>query len=328
MEPKAYIGGGWKRYAVAVALLAAALIAGLVLFTGRTGDQGAKAPDSQVTPDTVSGMPYPITVIDDASREVVIAARPEKVVSLAPANTEIVAAVAGLDRLVGVTTFCDYPAEVSGIAKVGDFVQPNVEAIVAADPDVVFATGGVQGDVIGKLEEAGAVVVVVDPQTLDQLYSAIARVASVMGAPQEADRVIGEMRATLQEVGSAISGKQSPRVFIEIAQDPLFTAASGTLIDQLISAAGGVNVAGAQSGYVGYSLEQLVKDDPDVYLATKGSMSDPSQLGKRAGYSSLSAVKNDRVAVLDDNLVSRPGPRVVEGVKAIAAALYPGVFGQ
>lgn len=275
----------------------------------------------------VSAAGFPITIIDDAGRQVVIEAPPERIVSLTPANTEIVAALGGLDRLVGVTTFCDYPPEVADIKKIGDFAQPNVEAIAAADPDVVFATGGVQADVIAKLEEAGAVVVVVDPQSLEQLYSGIARVATVMGVPAESDRLIGGMRAALDEVKVAVAGEKPARVFLEIAQDPLYTVGPGTLMDELIGAAGGVNVVTTE-GYVAYSLEQLVKDDPDVYLATKGSMSDPADLSRRAGYGSLAAVKGGKVAVLDDNLVSRPGPRVVEGVRLIAKALHPAAFGK
>ena len=117
------------------------------------------------------------------------------------------------------------------------------------------------------------------------------------------------------------------RCFVEIAQEPLYTAGTGTLVNDLIEQAGGENVV-TQKGYVGYSVEQLLIDNPEVYLATKGSMSDPKLLDSRPGYSKLSAVKNGRVVLLDDNLVSRPGPRVVEGIRQIAEALNPGAFGN
>jgi iron complex transport system substrate-binding protein len=109
---------------------------------------------------------FPVPDPADPGREVTIAGRPERIVSLAPANTEIVAALGALDRLVGVTTFCDYPPEVASIPKVGDFVQPNLEAIAAADPDLVLVTGGVQAEVVGRLEELGATVLTVDPQSV------------------------------------------------------------------------------------------------------------------------------------------------------------------
>lgn len=277
------------------------------------------------TPPGAGGPEYPMTVIDDASRSVTVPARPERVVSLAPANTEIVAALGALDRLVGRTAFCDYPPEVESVQVVGDFAQPNVEAIVGAKPDLVLATSGVQADVVTKLEEAGAVVVVVDPQTVDGLYSAIGRVATVLGDTTAGDRLIADMRADIAEVRAAIGDREPVPVFLEIAQDPLYTVGSGTLMGELIALAGGENVV-AQQGYVAYSLEQLVKDDPQVYLATKGSMSDPKDLAKRAGFGSLAAVKTGRVTVLDDNLVSRPGPRIALGVRAMAEAIHPGAF--
>ncbi len=115
--------------------------------------------------------------------------------------------------------------------------------------------------------------------------------------------------------------------FVEIGQNPLFTVGSGTLIDELIALAGGTNIV-TQPGYVPYSAEEVVKADPEVYMATKGSMSDPSQLEQRAGFGDLTAVKNGRVVILEDNYVSRPGPRVVLGLKQIAEALHPQAFGK
>jgi iron complex transport system substrate-binding protein len=268
---------------------------------------------------------FPVTVTDDAGREVTIAGRPERIVSLAPANTEIVAALGALDRLVGVTTFCDYPPEVASIPKVGDFVQPNLEAIAAADPDLVLVTGGVQAEVVGRLEELGATVLTVDPQSVDGVIASIEMVGRAIGEPERAASVTESMRIQLDDIGEKV--ETAPvRCFIEIAQDPLFTAGAGTLLNDLIEHAGGENVV-TDEGYVAYSVEQLVAADPEVYLATKGSMSDPSDIGNRPGYASLAAVKAGRVHVLDDNLVSRPGPRIVEGVLQIAQALHPEAFG-
>jgi iron complex transport system substrate-binding protein len=112
---------------------------------------------------------------------------------------------------------------------------------------------------------------------------------------------------------------------VEIGQNPLYTVGKGTLIDELVTLAGGTNVV-TQPGYVAYSAEQLIAADPQVYLATRGSMSDPSSLKSRAGFDKLAAVKTGRVIILDDNLVSRPGPRLVEGLKQIAEGLHPDSF--
>lgn len=303
--------------------IAAALLAVALLATALTGCGGTKQDDGAEAPKTAT---FPVTVTDDAGRDVTVDAKPERIVSLAPANTEILYGLGALDRVVGVTTYDDYPPEVATLEKVGDFVGPNLEAIAALQPDLVLVTTGVQADIISQIEALGATVIAIDPQSLEALYTSIGTVGTAIGEPARADEVVSEMKRELAAIQEAIDAAPV-RCFIEIAQDPLFTAGSGTLLNDLIDQAGGENVV-VQEGYVGYSVEQLLTDDPEVYLATLGSMSDPSDLAERPGYSTLSAVKNGRVAVLEDNLVSRPGPRIIQGVRQIAAALHPEAFGN
>lgn len=308
-----------RRVAFLTALgLMLALVAGAL-----AGCAGAATEPEEEGPPVAA---FPVTVTDDAGRSVTVAEKPGRIVSLAPANTEIVAALGGLDRLVGVTSYCDYPAEVAGIAKVGDFVGPNLEAVAAADPDLVLVTTGVQAEVIGQLEALGAAVVAVDPLTIEGVMASIATVGAVMGEPGAAATLTESMELQLEDIGEQVENAPV-RCFLEIAQDPLFTAGPGTLLDELIQAAGGENVV-IDEGYVAYSVEQLLQDDPAVYLATKGSMSDPSDITGRPGYEDLTAVREGRVFLLDDNLVSRPGPRIVEGVEQIARALHPDVSGE
>lgn len=268
---------------------------------------------------------FPVTVTDDANRTVEIATEPARIVSLAPANTEILFALGAGDRVVGVTSYDDYPAQVADIAKVGDFAGPNIEAVAAAQPDLVLATTGVQADVIVKLEDLGAIVIAVDPQNLEGLYADILEIGQATGTTVAAEKLVADMKAQAEEVTAAVASIEPVSAFVEIAQNPLYTVGAGTIIDELVGLAGGTNVV-TEPGYVAYSAEQLIKSDPSVYLATKGSMSDPKELAKRAGFKSLSAVQNDRVVILDDNLVSRPGPRIMEGLKSIAVALHPDAF--
>ncbi len=316
-----------ERRTTITALLAVLLVALLALpLAGCTGAQDEVTSEPQAPASAwAEAALYPVTLTDDAGREVTIESQPQRIVSLAPANTEIVAELGLLDRLVGVTTYCDYPPEVADIEKVGDFVGPNMEAVTAVEPDIVLATTGVQADVIEQLEGIGAVVIAVDPQTLDALYGSIEMLGDALGAPDAAAETVDEMRTGIASISAMVAEEDAVPCFIEIAQDPLFTVGSGTLLDDLITAAGGTNVV-TESGYVGYSLEQLLQDDPDAYLATLGSMSDPADLEGRPGYEALSAVKNGRVYVLEDNLVSRPGPRIAEGVGQIAVALHPDLF--
>ena len=300
------------------------LVLGLTLSLAGCGgaDTAAPEPDSAPAEETAA---FPVTITDDAGREVTIEAEPQRIVSLAPANTEIVAALGLMDRLVGVTSFDDYPPEVASIDIIGDFASPNLEAVAAAEPDIVLATAGVQADVIGQLEDLGAVVVAVDPADLESLFDSIVMVGAVTGAAEEADTIVSTMRSDLDSITTAIGDATPVPVFLEIAQDPLFTAGPGTLLHDLIIAAGGANVV-TQEGYVAFSVEQLVAEDPVVYLATLGSMSDPDDLASRPGYADIDAVRTGRVYVLEDNLVSRPGPRVIEGVRLIAEALHPEAF--
>jgi iron complex transport system substrate-binding protein len=268
---------------------------------------------------------FPVTVTDDANRTVEIATEPARIVSLAPANTEILFALGAGDRVVGVTSYDDYPAEVADIAKVGDFAGPNIEAVAAAEPDLVLATTGVQADVIVKLEDLGAIVIAVDPQNIEGLYADILEIGQATGTTVAAEKLVADMKAQAEEVTAAVATIEPVSAFVEIAQNPLYTVGAGTIIDELVGLAGGTNVV-TEPGYVAYSAEQLIKSNPSVYLATKGSMSDPKELAKRAGFKSLSAVENDRVVILADNLVSRPGPRIMEGLKSIAMALHPDAF--
>ena len=306
--------------ATLIATLFAVALAALAL----TGCAASSAPSSATPAATSAKAAFPVTITDDASRSVTIKAEPVRIVSLAPANTEILFALGLGSKVVGVTSYDDYPSQVASITKVGDFAGPNVEAVAAAKPDLILATSGVQADIVKKLEALGATVVVLDPQSLPGVYADIERVGKVTGASQKASALLSGMQADIQSIQTAVAASPTVSAFIEIGQNPLFTAGTGTLMDELITRAGGANVA-TQPGYVSFSSEQLIKANPEVYLATKGSSSDPSSIEKRPGYSAISAIKNSRVVILDDSIVSRGGPRIVDGLKAIALALHPGI---
>jgi iron complex transport system substrate-binding protein len=269
-----------------------------------------------------SASAFPATMTDDASRSVTIEAAPARIVSLAPAATEIAFELGLGDKVVGVTSYDDYPSQVASITKVGDFAGPNVEAVAAAKPELILATSGVQADVVKKLEALGATVLVLDPQTISGVYDDIELVGKATGTTTKANTVVRAMKADIQSIQESVTGSPTVSAFIEIGQNPLFTAGTGTLMNELIALAGGTNVV-AQPGYVSYSSEQLIKADPKVYLATKGSSSTPAAIEKRPGYSAISAVKAKRIVILDDSLVSRGGPRIVDGLKQIALGLHP-----
>jgi iron complex transport system substrate-binding protein len=224
-----------------------------------------------------------------------------------------------------VTTWDDYPAAVTTLPKVGDFTTPNLEAIASAKPDLVLVTGGVQTDVLGKLEGLGASVLVIDPQDLDGVYRSIGLVGDATGLRAKAAALVDSMRADIAGVRDRVGSANPVTCFVEIGWNPLFTTGEGTLIDDMVRIAGGANVV-KQPGYVGYSTEQLLRDQPAAYLATRSSVGETSTVSQRPGYARLAAVREGRVYALDDNLVSRPGPRVGQGVAEIARALHPDRF--
>lgn len=302
---------------ILAAALALAALAGCSTPAAQKSAGGAKA--------TSTGAAYPLTITDDAGRSVTIATQPKRLVSLAPANTEILYSLGKLGQVVGVTTYDDYPAQVADIAKIGDFQTPNLEAIASAKPDVIFITGGVQADVISKLEGVGGKVVVIDPRDIAGVYAAISTVGKVVGSTDRADEVVAGMKKDLAEIRTKIGSEPAVSCFVEIGWNPLYTAGPGTLIDDLVTQGGGTNVV-KESGYVGYSVEQLLVDQPRVYLGTASSLTDMGTIDQRPGYKKLDAVISTRVVSLDDNLVSRPGPRIVQGVREIARALHPDRF--
>jgi iron complex transport system substrate-binding protein len=145
----------------------------------------------------------------------------------------------------------------------------------------------------------------------------------------KATTVVAAMKQRAAAIEQKVAGLSKPTVFVEIYSKPLMTAGTGTFIDNLVTLAGGTNIGDAAgSGYPSFSSEVLFKDNPDVYVATTGSMASPVQIAKRSGYSGLKAVKDGRVYVIDDNLLVRPGPRLVDGLEQLAQMIHPEVFGS
>jgi len=303
---------------LAVLLLALAVLAACGSASGASSSASSAA--------AASG---PVTVTDDSGHQVTLAKPAVRVVSLAPANTEIAFALGAGGKLVAGTTYDDYPAAARALPKIGDFQSPSVEKIVSFQPDLVLATGGIQTGLRTKLENLGIKVFVVNPATLDAVYTDLTSLGRLMGVSPQATKVVADMKQRAAAFEQKVAGLSKPTVFVEIYSKPLMTAGTGTFIDNLVTLAGGTNIGDAAgSGYPSFSSEVLFKDNPDVYVATTGSMASPVQIAKRSGYSGLKAVKDGRVYVIDDNLLVRPGPRLVDGLEQLAQMIHPEVFGS
>jgi len=272
----------------------------------------------------------PRVFTDDLGREVTLEDIPQRIVSISPACTEILFALGLGDEVVGVTEYCDYPQEALEKAKIGTFTSPNLEAILAQDPDLVLATGGVQLELLDQMEETGLVVYAVNPMTFDQTVAAILEIGELTGAERQAEDIAADMNARAVDIASRLNeleaeGIERPRVFYEIFyENNVWTAGSDSVISDLIGLAGGENIGDADtSDYYEFSVESLIAENPQVYLVGSGSMFDPGDITGRSGWERIDAVREGRVYVIDENLVYRSGPRLIEGLEAIHAALYP-----
>ena len=296
----------------------------------------APTPSEPAATPSPSAAAFPIELTDDAGRSVTIDAAPERIVSLAPSNTEIVCALDACDRLVGVTDFDDFPAEVTDVPDVviGAVVDP--ELVVEAEPDLVLAAGNEQtpSAVIEQLDELGLTVLVLYPETLDEVYADIELVATALDASDEAEGLIDGMRERVDAVTEAVADADRPRTFYEVFySDVIYTAGDGSFLAALIDLAGGEPITGDAMGVI--DAEALVAADPELILLGTASY-DPSlaepeaalqTVSARPGWAELTAVREGAVVpYLDDIVTTRPGPRIVDGLEALARAIHPEAF--
>lgn len=266
------------------------------------------------------------TVTDGMGREVSFTKTPETVVSLTPANTEILYALGLGDKVVGVDSYSNYPEEATSNTIVGDYSGPNVELITSLKPDVVFAGNSLQQEVIDQLTDLGMTVVCNDPTLYEDIYGGIELIAQVMGV--DASEVTGPMRAKEEEIAAKVEGASKVKVYFALSFGEYgdYTCGPNTFVDSMITMAGGENVAAdTEVSWPQYSLEQLVSKDPDVILVS-GDQSMVDAFTTTETYKELRAVKEGKVFAVDADTSNRPGPRIVEALEQIAKALHPEVF--
>jgi len=249
-------------------------------------------------------------------------------VSLAPSVTEILFALGLEDEVVGVSSYCNYPVEAQSKEVVGDFSRPNMEKILSLDPEYIFCTGLEQMPIVDQLRRLNLKVYVSDPSSLEELYDSIIDIGEITGKDYQAQILANSMREEIEFISrklKSIPREERPKVFIEIWYDPLTTAGSGSFVDELVSLAGGINIA-SDTGrpYSTFSVEEVIRRDPDsIILAYMANKNPQNLFSERLGWSGISAVKNSRVFNdIDPDLLLRPGPRVVLGVSELYKRLY------
>jgi iron complex transport system substrate-binding protein len=299
-----------------------------------SGSPGASVqPSISSAPSLAAHSVYPLTLTDDAGRQVTITAAPTQIVSLAPSSTEIVCALDACDDLVGVTDFDDYPAQVADVTDVVVGAVVDVEKVVAADPELILAAGNgfTPTTVIDQLTGLGYPVLSLYPHDLAGVYDDISLVGEAIDAQRVADQLRTSLRARAAAVATAVAGAERPRTFYEVSvfEGSIYTAGKDSFLASLLSQAGGEPITGDPAS-TAIQLEDLIAADPELILLGDAAY-DPTitaeSVAARAGWAEITAVKDGHiVVVLDDVVVTRPGPRIVDGLEALAKAIHPELF--
>jgi iron complex transport system substrate-binding protein len=291
---------------------------------------GSLAPATTATPaPTASPAPaFPVTLTDDEGTKVELKAEPKKIVSLTPAETEILFAIGAGDRVVGkVEDIANFPPEAKDLPVVGTFNGVDVEKIVGAGTDLVIAggSGGTPKDAIDKLRLLGVPVLVVYAPDVAGVLKDVALTGAATGQAAEAADLAATMQAGFDQVATATAAVSKPRVFYETGDQPsVFGIADDSVYERMIELAGGTPITTGSPTNWEMSTEKLVAADPELIIlgdSAYGVTADA--VAKRAGWAGLTAVKAKAIKPIDDILVTRPGPRLVDGLRLLVAAIHP-----
>jgi iron complex transport system substrate-binding protein len=312
------------------------LLLAISLFTAACAPQATATLAIQATPTPIPATPTtaPIALTDGLNREVTLAAPAQRIVSLAPNLSEILFAIGAGAQVVGRDEFSDYPSEVKSLPSVGGSMgKYDTEAVVNLKPDLVLAASINTPELVQSLEKLGLTVYMLpNPTTMGEMYQNLDTVAKLTGHEAEAANLIDSLKRRVAAVDSKIAAvKERPLVYYELdATDPNapYTAGPGSFVDQLIQEAGGQNVGSIlKDQWAQISVEQLIVKNPDIIMlgdAAYGVSVD--QLKQRAGWSAIKAVQDGKIYTFDDNTVSRPGPRLVDGLETMAKLIHPELF--
>lgn len=296
------------------------LVVSLLMLCGALVGCTSTKPNKQLAED------FKVTITDSTGTEINLTKKPEKIVSLAPSTTEILYFLGLEDKIVGRTDYCNFPETIQSVPSVGGTMNPNIEAIVDLAPDLVVASTHVSEEVITKLRETGITVAFLnEQQNFEGTYSTITRMAVLTGSEQKATEVIADMKAKVKEVTEKVENlnkEAKPKVYYAIGYGEYDSTAGGdTFIGEIITLAGGENVAKEVAGW-SYSKELLAQNEPDMIIV-------PSESGIKEGmeatdfYKDLKAVKEGKVYEINGDMISRQGPRVADALVEMAKVINP-----
>jgi iron complex transport system substrate-binding protein len=268
------------------------------------------------------------TIIDEAGRQVELPSRIDRIVSLAPNLTEIVYAVGAGGRLVGDTEYCDYPLEAKSVAKIGDTMYPSVERIIALKPQIVLVSTASQLEAFTRqLNEQKIAVYVTNPRSLEEILFSITTLGSLLGEQDRATEVVRNLRRRAMTIEGALKQVKPVKVFYQVSGEPLYTIGREAYLTDLVRRAGGVSVtADVPGAFPRFSDEAALAARPEAIILPAGGSMGSANVDVAKSLKSSPAALNNRVYKINADYLSRPGPRLVDGLEAMARALHPEAF--
>lgn len=310
------------------------LVMPLLLSLGILAACGNNQEENKGSSSDQTGSQFPITIVDATENEVVVESKPEKIVSLIPSNTEIAYELGLGDEIIAVSDNDNYPEEVADKEKIGG-MEFNVEKIISLDPDLVLAhDSGTQtsGEAFQQIRDAGITVLVVNnAQNFDQVYDSIEMIGEATGEKESAEEIVHNMKEEINKIKEKAAGVEESdkkKVFVEVSPAPeIYSTGKNTFMDEMLNVINAENVI-TEEGWPKVDQEAIIEANPDVIITTYGYYTeDPvGEVTSREGWEDVKAVKNNQVVDVNSDTVTRPGPRLVEGIEELAEAVYPDIF--
>lgn len=279
---------------------------------------------------TASAAAAPVEIVDDLGQKIVLTKPAERIIPLYGAFAEMLFSIGAGNTVIARTRADTSPPELAVLPSVGTHMNPNMEMITGLKPDLVVMSASRREETpeISRLAESGTPVAVFSPKSFEEIFSVMKRLGAITGHASEAAASAAAMSARLAVVRTIIAGIESkPKVFFEVRAEPLTAAGRGSIVNEILKSAGAENTVEDEKAIVQYSLEALLAKAPDFYVVQRGPMNmNPVPPGERAHFDRLKCVRDSRIMIADEFMYSRPGPRCVDAVEQLAAALYPERF--
>jgi iron complex transport system substrate-binding protein len=336
-----------RLYLIAISVIAIIIVASagaILYYQGQNNPTPSPSPSATPTftpssSPTASPSVFPVTLVDDYNNTVTLSAYPQRIVSLAPANTQVIFAVGAGDQVVGVTDYDKYPynfsawIEADNMTSIGNYYQPPIEPIVALHPDLIIASLG-SFDAADQLRGLGYNVLTLNPTGLKGIMQNMLTVGKATGHKVQAESAVASMQQRIDVVVNGVMNATTrPKVYHEIWSDPYMSVGKGTFVNEVIRLAGGQNIfENATDAYPVVSSEAIITENPDIMvfptqMGVESFWGNYTEVANRPGWNSISAVANNKMYTVLGDIIDEPGPRQVDSLEILAKILHPEIFG-